>query len=666
MTSAWFVRESTMQCMDANKGQNLQQHNKTTALILATVLLLTGCGSATSTMNTTSAQETTQEGTSKETDTSSGTEDSAKEGTEKTASTSATTLPKVDMSAWLYNEDDDVYYQVGIQYAENSPDESYDSLAIFVPGAYFDATDNGDGTYTCTLTGNEIGGYTASTAPIVIPVNTPGYAAQEELTDYTDVSEYTDAGFVYVHIGARGRDAGAPAGVTDFKAGIRYLRYNNGLIAGDMDRIFTFGMSGGGAQSALLGATGDSDLYTPYLEEIGAVMETSDAVDGSMCWCPITSLDEADEAYEWNMGVTRNGLSDEEQSISDALAEAYVEYVNTEGFVDEDGNALTLTESEDGIYQAGSYYDYIKSVIETSLNNFLSDTTFPYDADSANGGGMPGGGAPNGDQPDGEKPDGKAPDGAGPENTNKTDPSQDDAAGAAADTKAESVADSMNESEQNDNITRQEQSNTVTISGTYETAQDYIDALNANGTWVIYDADTNTATITSVADFVKAMKSASKSLGAFDQLDASQGENTLFGYGDGSGAHFDVTLAHILEDLGSDYADDYAADLAKTDSLGTSVATRVSMYSPLYFLMASENGYGTTTVASHWRIRTGIDQSDTALCTEVNLALALEANENVSDVDFATVWGLGHTMAERTGDSTTNFIEWVNECIAEE
>jgi hypothetical protein len=30
------------------------------------------------------------------------------------------------------------------------------------------------------------------------------------------------------------------------------------------------------------------------------------------------------------------------------------------------------------VYQAGSYYDYILSVAETSLNNFLSDTTFPY------------------------------------------------------------------------------------------------------------------------------------------------------------------------------------------------------------------------------------------------------------------------------------------------
>ena len=32
------------------------------------------------------------------------------------------------------------------------------------------------------------------------------------------------------------------------------------------------------------------------------------------------------------------------------------------------------------------------------------------------------------------------------------------------------------------------------------------------------------------------------------------------------------------------------------------------------------------------------------------------------DVDFATVWGQGHTMAERTGSSTENFIAWVNDC----
>ena len=607
------------------------KHGIMTGFLMAGGLTMTACSSSAGTTQTTA--ETTQ------TESTESTEE---------AETAETNLPQIDMTKWQYNADSDVYYQTGIQYAESSPDEAYDSLAVFVPGAYFKGTDNGDGTYTCEI--NEegsIGSYTASTAPIVFPVNTPGYAAQEELTDYTDVSDYTDAGFVYVHVGARGRDAGAPAGVTDFKAGIRYIRYNSGVIAGDTDRIFTFGMSGGGAQSAVLGASGDSSLYDPYLEEIGAVEGVSDAVDGAMCWCPITNLDEADEAYEWNLGVTRSDLSEEEQQISDQLAEAYADYINQAGFVDENGNSLTLETSDEGIYQAGTYYDYIKSVVEESLNNFLADTTFPYDASSSGGNVQAGMGGMGGHQ-----------DQASDSTDETTDETSAEAGG--------NVADAMNNSEQNDQIQRTMNGNsTIDITGTYETVQDYIDALNADVEWVTYDASTNTATITSVADFVKALKNASKSLGAFDQLDASQGENTLFGYGDGNGAHFDQTLADILKDIGSEYADAYAEDLARTDSLGTSVQTRVDMYTPLYYLLSSEDGYETSTPAKYWRIRTGINQGDTALSTEVNLKLALEQYDGVEDVDFATVWGLGHTMAERTGDSTTNFIEWVESCTAE-
>ena len=93
-------------------------------------------------------------------------------------------------------------------------------------------------------------------------------------------------------------------------------------------------------------------------------------------WCPITNLDSAGEAYEWMMGVTRSGLSDNEQAISDALAASFADYINQAGIKDEARNVLTLEESADGIYQAGSYYDYILGVIEASLNHFLSDTDF--------------------------------------------------------------------------------------------------------------------------------------------------------------------------------------------------------------------------------------------------------------------------------------------------
>lgn len=605
----------------------------TTGIVLAASLILSACGSSANSSNTASAEASTADTTS-----AAGLKDAA----------ITTNLSGIDMSKWLYNSNDDVWYQLNIQYAEKSPNENYDSLAIFVPGKYFDGTQGSDGTYTCTInTESSVSGYTAENAPIVIPVNTPGYAAQEELTDYTDVSNYTDAGFVYVHIACRGRDAGAPYGVTDLKAGIRYIRYNSGVIAGDTDRIFSFGMSGGGAQSALLGATGDSSLYDPYLTEVGAVQGVSDSVDGSMCWCPITSLDTGDAAYEWNMGSTRTGLSEEEQFISDALAASYPEYINSLGLSDSDGNTLTLEKSDDGIYQAGTYYNYIKDVIETSLENFIQDTEWPYDASSSDEGGM--GGNPGG-MNDGTMPQG-GPGGERPDRGNT----------AAAEI-TESAADDMDNAEQNDQIMRNQTQSGLDLSGTYETAQDYIDALNEENDWVTYDASTCEVSITSVADFVSALKNASKNIGAFDQLDAGQGENTLFGYGDGNGAHFDSTLASILEDLGSSYADSYAQDMEKTDSVGNKVSVRLEMYSPLNYLIEGQPDYGESNVAKYWRIRTGINQGDTALCTEVNLALALEQSSDVESVDFAAVWGLGHTMAERTGNSTDNFISWVNEC----
>ena len=558
--------------------------------------------------------------------------------TADTVSNKSAGLETIDNTKWKYNSDDNVYYQTGISYCSNPADSNYENLAVFVPGNYMNSSSNNDGTYTCTINENAaINGYTALTAPIVMPINTPGYSAQAALTDYTDVSDYTDAGFVYVHAGCRGRDSGAPAGVTDLKAAIRYIRYSDSSVPGDAESIFTFGMSGGGAQSAVVGTTGDSELYTPYLEQIGALSGYSDAVLGSMCWCPITNLDTADEAYEWMMGTTRSGLSEEQQKISDKLAEAYASYINSAGIKDPSGNVLTLNSSSEGIYQAGSYYDYMKKVIETSLNNFLSDTAFPYDASTSSQGGMRGPGGMPGGGKGGQRPDGEQ----RPEGGNREGQSFED----------------------KDNITRNGSSNGITISGTYNTAQEYIDALNANGQWVTYDASTNKASITSIKDFVKSFKSASKNLGAFDQLDAGQGENTLFGYGDGNGAHFDSYLSSILKEIGSEYASNYQTDLAKTDSAGNTVDVRLKMYTPLYYLLESSEGYNTSKVAQYWRIRTGIAQGDCALSTEMNLALALENYSAVKSVDFETVWGAGHTMAERTGNSTENYIKWVNECM---
>ena len=674
----------------------MRRMNRMIAIGVSASLLLGGCASAVGT----NEQDRTQVET-------------LATGAEETAVQS--TLAKIDDTKWCYDETDDVYYQLGIAYCATPADADYERLAIIVPGAYMQATANGDGTFTCSIDASaEVGGYTAATAPIVMPVNTPGYMPQAPMTEYTSVAEYTDAGFIYVHAGCRGRDAGAPAGVTDLKAAIRYLRYTAGNLAGDTERIFSFGMSGGGAQSALLGVTGDSSLYDDYLAAIGAVEGVSDAVLGSQAWCPVTSLDSADEAYEWMMGNTRTDLSEEEQTISEELTTAYAAYINQLGLTDENGAPLTLEASADGRYQAGSYYDYLKEIIEESLNHFLADTSFPYDADEASShggrGGMgqgdphgghgprgntggqgkmapqddtvgaaegrtsPGGSAENNAGGRGERTPGNDTVGAADGKTSSGVSAEGNANGQGQMASGNGMAPGGDEAEAGsigaqtdftaiDQIQRKENSSGVKISGTFETVQDYIDALNADGTWVNYDAATGTATITSIADFAAAVKVASKGIAAFDQLDASQGENTLFGYGDGTGAHFDATLADILETIGADDAADYSDDMTRVDALGHSVADRVKMYSPLYYLLASSEGYQSTNVAKYFRINSGLWQGDTAVNTEANLALALK-NYGAS-VDYSFVWGEGHTMAERSGDATSNFIDWVNRCLAD-
>ena len=602
---------------------------------------------------------------------SSSSESSASAQSVSASASSAAGGVAVDSAAWSYDAENDVYYQIGLQYCENPQAPAYESMGVYVPGAYFDAKDNGDGTYTCTPSSNgKVGDYTAKTAPIVMPINTAGYSAQEAPTSYSanGLSSYLEAGFVYVYAGCRGRkmdgDAcgAAPWGVTDLKAAVRTLRYNASVLPGNTDRIFSFGHSGGGAQSAVLGVSGDAPGYDDYLSAIGAPSKDadgkslSDAIFGAMCWCPITCLTSADAAYEWNMGqFAASGTRAEgtfTRKLSQDLAASYADYINALGLTDGAGKTLTLENGGEGIATAGSYYDYVKAQVETSLNNFLADTEFPYtpsnsfNADMGAGGGGRSGGSQSG-----------RPEGMGERSSGSERPDGAFSGGSMPSGGAPSGSASSAEAGE---------------SATYETAADYIASLNGDDAWITYDEASNTATITGLAGFVNACKQPSKSVGAFDALDRSQAENQVFGDATTQGMHFDATMATLLSenadayaalsDWDSSYPSAYKEDRAYVDAQGHDVDFRQDIYDPLYFLSDAYEGAGTSSPAAHWRIRTGITQGDTASATEINLALALAARDAVKDVDFATVWGQGHTMAERTGSSAENFIAWVNDC----
>lgn len=184
-------------------------------------------------------------------------------------------------------------------------------------------------------------------------------------------------GFVIVEPGCRGRDnrfpdgryyGKAPAAIVDLKAAVRYLRHNRGLLPGDPDRIFSTGGSAGGALSALLGASGNSPLYAPYLAAIGAAEERDDIL-GSCSFSAITNLEHADMCYEWEYGPLPQcnpftgvgGTVD--QTLSAELAREYAAYQDSLGLSREGFGPVTAHRMEEYLLE---YY------LIPSANRYLS------------------------------------------------------------------------------------------------------------------------------------------------------------------------------------------------------------------------------------------------------------------------------------------------------
>ncbi len=258
----------------------------------------------------------------------------------------------------------------------SKPVDELQKLSIYVPEAFYE--------------GKEINGYNLNNAPIFMPNSIGGYMpGPVEVPGRHFHTGQINAlfmallhGYVVVSAGARGngrRDSEgknigcAPAALCDLKAAIRYLKANASVIPGDVHKIVTSGTSAGGAMSSLLGATGNHPDYEPYLNEMGAC-DTTDDIWAASCYCPITNLDHADMAYEWEFCGLNDyhrmhflppkaegegptlipvdaDMNDEQIALSKELKAMFPAYVNGLNLVDEQGRAMTLDEKGNGTFK---------------------------------------------------------------------------------------------------------------------------------------------------------------------------------------------------------------------------------------------------------------------------------------------------------------------------
>lgn len=290
-----------------------------------------------------------------------------------------------------------------IVYVKNPVDRKFQQMNIYIPEAYFK--------------GQKIGGFTAKTAPIFLPNNIGGYMPAEPATatpsaqgpnagKTSTVARALAHGFVVAAPGARGRvtkdSAGqytgkAPAAIVDLKAAVRYLRFNDKIMAGNAEKIISNGTSAGGAMSALLGASGNAPDYAPYLKALGAAPARDDIYAVS-AYCPIANLENADAAYEWQFNGVNDykkmvfgnmidfrmerkevagSLSPAEIDTSNALAKLFPAYLNSLELKDQSGQSLTLDANGNGSFKNHVTAQLIASA-QKALDQGRDLSAFPW------------------------------------------------------------------------------------------------------------------------------------------------------------------------------------------------------------------------------------------------------------------------------------------------
>ena len=415
----------------------IKQMKKTTALLLASLMMSTNAVTASAAENHDSpAVENRQEP-------SAGTQVITADASDKESIEDALNLANVNPE-WTYSEESDAWTMGIVTAVTNAELPDYQGVSVCVPGAYVKGVDT-DGDGIADVTGGTAAGnlvtdygaeitstngqvYTAATAPVIINTGAAGYSAQ---ANQAAGASCAAEGYINVACGNRGKQStlsdgsytgDAPSCLVDQKNAVRFVKFNIllGNLPGNVDYFVSTGGSGGGAHATMLAATGDNPDFYDYEISQGAVgvyqdtdgnyyttvtvngeeVELSDGLWGCMAYSAITSLAEADMAlaFEYYLDSTYSFNTDFQKQLAEYLAAEYMDYINAKelavdeaktGFdLNDDGDTADTIEliieydenghsDTNGYY--GSYLDLYLAEFEQSLQDYIDRLAYAED-----------------------------------------------------------------------------------------------------------------------------------------------------------------------------------------------------------------------------------------------------------------------------------------------
>lgn len=394
-------------------------------------------------------------------------------------------------------------------------------------------------------------------------------------------------------------------------------------------------------------------------------MDETDDIFAAQCYCPIIDLDHADLAYEWLfrgethymgmpfVGFGEGNLTPYGKALSDRMADAYPEYFNSLGLTDPKTGAAVII----GKKLEGSGYAYLMKKLEQSAAKYLKRLE-------------------KGDVLSGARIrrrtilEGQ---------TEAVEKSQSEFAMQKQHTESQEMASTKSEfamqkqdtenqemaSAQKENANEANLQACVTpaayITGDYEMlfedhrsiGENWIPGLDKSS-WLSWTG--GHAAITGMKDMQKTYHRRLKLCPAFDDLDLIQAENQEFGTSECDRVHFDPYLAPIMEELRTEFPGESAKYLKGYKKVleDLELEKRRFLINPMNYIGRPEN-----TLAPHYRIRVGSQDSDTSLMITLTLALKL-MQTGKTDVDYEIVWDEPHGRADYPGEVTA----WVKKITA--